>query len=209
MGPQPEAAGHHESARHDDGAGSPAADRPSADSSRRRATSPDWIVAGSSESTFSLPQPRPGKDVAANHLPSRVGIAATSRHRNVRWILRRARRAGSHLGKKSAGIVLAPRSAAASERSERRGRSGEGFPTLCRARRTTTRAGHLAMPGPMWGDPRVVRRGIRRPTHTRGGGAVRKARSRRRQATGHCRNCSGRSRGRRRTRSTRRRHGPG
>jgi hypothetical protein len=58
---QPEAAEHHDSARHDDGAGFPAVDRPSTDSSRRRATSPDWIVAESSESTVSLPRPRPRK----------------------------------------------------------------------------------------------------------------------------------------------------
>ena len=109
VGPQPEAAAHHDSARHDDGAGFPAADRPSADSSRRRATSPDWIVAKSSESTFSLPQQRPGKDAAANHLLSRVGVAATSRHRNVQLILRVVWRDGSRLGEKSAGISLAPR----------------------------------------------------------------------------------------------------
>ena len=88
VGPRLEAAGHHDSARHDDGAGFPAADRPSADSPRRRATSPGWIVAGSSDSSFSLLRPRPGKDAAANHLLSRVGVAATSRHRNVRLILR-------------------------------------------------------------------------------------------------------------------------
>ena len=88
VGPQPEAAGHHDSTRHDDGAGFPAVDRPSADSSRRRATSPGRIVAGSSDSTFSLPRPRPEKDAVANHLLSRVGVAATSRHRNIRLILR-------------------------------------------------------------------------------------------------------------------------
>lgn len=108
VGLQPESAEHHDSARHDDGAGFPAVDRPSAGSSRRRATSPDWIVAESSESTVSLPRPRPGKDAATNHLLSRVGIAAASRHRNVRLILRGARRDGSRREKKSAGCFPSP-----------------------------------------------------------------------------------------------------
>ena len=100
VGLQPKVAAHHDSARHNDGAGFPAVDRPSTDSSRRRATSPDWIVAESPESTVSLPRPRPGKDAATNHLLSRVGIAATSRHRNVRLILRGAWRDGSRRGRK-------------------------------------------------------------------------------------------------------------
>jgi len=148
VGPQPEAAAHHDSARHDEGAGFPAVHRPSADSSRRRATSPDWFVAGSSESTVSLPRPRFGKDAATNHLLSRVGVAATSRYRNVRLILRGARRDGSRHGKNRLGWFSFPAVASESARSVP-GEGGSGLPTFCRLQRTTTRAGHLAMPGPV------------------------------------------------------------
>ena len=80
VGPRPKAGGHPDPARYEAGTGFPAVDRPSADSSRGRATGPDWIVAGSSESTFSLPQPTRQKKRRGRH-----PFPVSSGRRGHRW----------------------------------------------------------------------------------------------------------------------------
>ena len=114
---------------------------------------------------------------------------------------------GSRWGRKSVGDHPGPAAEQHPiERCQEKEAPGSPDTLSGAANNDTGRAPCDARPG---GKTDVVRRGIRRRTHTRGGDAVRKERSPRWRATGRCRSCSGRSRGRRGTRSRRPRNGPG
>jgi len=114
---------------------------------------------------------------------------------------------GSRWGRKSVGDHPGPAAERHPiERCQEKEAPGSPDTLSGAANNDTGRAFCDARPG---GKTDVVRRGIRRRTHTREGDAVRTERSPRSRATGRCRSCSGRSRGRPGTRSRRPRNGSG